>query len=306
MIKAVKNISFICVLIVIFVIILSCSNTKKNTSEVVKNDFLIDSLIVKKRIHDKVLLLMFGSDAITAIRTHKGIVVVDAGISMGLTLKYRRIIENEFKSNDFVYVINTHSHPDHYGGNSQFENAKIIGQAEGLKEISEQWSNPEKVKNRISKIVDEYELESKKLKRNTEEWADNFIQKTRYSYSLYDIEMQIPVKQAEISFSDSLQIDMGDVNFEMVYFGACHSNSDILIYVPELKILFTGDLFFKYGRPSISDTSMKDQNNWENSMKWIEKRIPNIETIISGHGELLSIEDLNSFNRNMLDKCLNK
>ena len=292
-------------LIFISISLLSCSNPQQTALEFNKNDHLIDSLIVIKKINKKAILVLFGSDAVTAIKTQKGIVVIDAGISKHLTSKYRGIIEKEFQCNDFVYVINTHCHPDHYGGNSVFYETKIIGQENGPKEISEQGANNEKTKKSISKIVEEYEWQLKECKINTQKWHDAFTQKTRYDNALTDAEMQIPIKYPDMIFSDSLQIDMGDMKFEMVYFGKCHSNSDILIYIPELKILFSGDLFFKYGRPSINGSQMKDKEKWENAIIWIERRITNIDTIISGHGELLSIDDLINFNRNIKERCFN-
>jgi cyclase len=286
-------------------IILSCSNRQQETSQTKQENHLIDSLIGIKTINDKTILLSFGADAITAIKTQKGIVVIDAGISTGLTSKYRKEIEEEFQSNDFAYVINTHSHPDHYGGNSVFHEAKIIGQKNGLEEITLQSVNLEKIQSRLLKIVEEYESNLKASVINTEEWYNAFTQKTRYFYALKDAEFQISIKQPELTFSDSLQIDMGDVSFEMIYFGKCHSNSDILIYIPELKILFTGDLFFKYGRPSINDSLMQDKVKWKQAIVWIEKLMPNIETIISAHGVLLSAEDIQYFNSNILEKSSN-
>jgi len=194
------------------IITFSCSNAQQKTAETIDSDHIIDSLIVVKKVNDKAILLLFGSDAVTAVNTNEGIVVIDAGISTGLTSKYRRIIENEFQSNDFAYVINTHSHSDHYGGNSVFQEAKIIGQEDGLEEISQQRANPGNTKKRIAGIVEDYELKLQEREINTEAWYDAFTQKMRYYFALKDAEMKIPIKQPELTFSDSLQIDMGDVN----------------------------------------------------------------------------------------------
>jgi len=287
------------------IITFSCSNAQQKTAETIDSDHIIDSLIVVKKVNDKAILLLFGSDAVTAVNTNEGIVVIDAGISTSLTSKFRRIIENEFQSNDFAYVINSHSHPDHNGGNSVFHEAKIIGQEDGLEEISQQRANPGNTKKRIAGIVEDYELKLQEREINTEAWYDAFTQKMRYYFALKDAEMKIPIKQPELTFSDSLQIDMGDVKFQMHHFGKCHSNSDIMIYIPEMKILFTGDLFSSFGRPAIRDTSVKDVEKWKTAIQWNEKRIPGIETIISGHGAFLSIEDLEYFNTRMMEIGLN-
>ena len=106
---------------------------------------LVDSLITVQRINEKTILIGLGADAVTAIATQKGIVVIDAGITSSLTAKYRKIMEQEFGRNDFAYLINTHGHHDHTGGNRVFKDAKITGHENCLKEISGQRKDPDKV-----------------------------------------------------------------------------------------------------------------------------------------------------------------
>ena len=50
----------------------------------------IDKYISLNRISDKVLVIKYGFDAMTAVVTQKGIVVIDAGISNSLIAFYRR------------------------------------------------------------------------------------------------------------------------------------------------------------------------------------------------------------------------
>ncbi|RIH64170.1 MBL fold metallo-hydrolase [Mariniphaga sediminis] len=263
---------------------------------------LIDSLIQINRINDNTIMALFGSDAITAINTDKGIVLIDAGISTGLTSKFRDRIKTKFQCDNFVYVINTHAHHDHNRGNSVFNKSKIVGHENSLKEIKNQWEDPEKVKSTVGKIIKEYDLELQKYEQNSEEWDNAFKQKTRYQNSYNDIENLTPIMKPNITFSDSLNIDMRNITFELKYFGKCHSMSDILIYVPELKLLFTGDLMFQYGRPSMNNKTMSDKDLWVKAIRWLEKRMYNIDNVIGGHGQIMSIDDLKSFNKKMLEQ----
>ncbi|NTW26162.1 MAG: MBL fold metallo-hydrolase [Lentimicrobium sp.] len=263
----------------------------------------VDSLIEIHRLNEQCLLINFGYDAVTAINTSKGIVVIDAGISSGLTARYRKIIENEFQGNDFAYVINTHGHPDHVGGNSVFPESGIIGHSNCAQEIAGQWKNPEKVIERLSRIVDQNEVQLLANKPGTLEWNESYTQKIRYLCAYQDAINSVPVRQPDSIFSDSLNLDLGNVRLEMFYFGKCHSSSDILIYVPEMKMLFIGDLFFKYGRPGISDSLMTEKDRWKQAIQWLENRTVHIEHIIGGHGQLLSINDLKDFNKNILRYC---
>jgi glyoxylase-like metal-dependent hydrolase (beta-lactamase superfamily II) len=262
----------------------------------------IDSLIEIQRVNEQCVLIKFGTDAITALKTKKGIVVIDAGISSGLTVRYRKIIENEFQRNEFIYVINSHGHPDHYGGNIVFSESKIIGHVNSSQEISEQWNNVEKRVRSLNKIVENYELQLKASDPDKKEWDEIFTQKTKYQNAYYDAKNLIAVKKPDYMFSDSLTINMGDVTLEMRYFGKCHSKSDILIYIPEMAILFNGDLFSKYGKPSINSTLIPDYLRWQQTVSWLEKRMNKIEKIIDGHGQILSIDDLKAFNSKMMER----
>ena len=128
----------------------------QNGSQFSSSNKLIDSLITVNKINDKIILITFGADAITAINTKKGIVVIDAGISTGLTTKYRKIIEDKFQSTKYSYLLNTHGHLDHCGGNCVFSGAKIVGQENCINEITEQLKNPVMIMSKLKKITDEY------------------------------------------------------------------------------------------------------------------------------------------------------
>ena len=265
----------------------------------------VDSLIKVQKVNDRTVMVNFGYDAVTAIKTTHGIVLVDAGISTVLTDKYRKTIEDVFHQDNYLYVINTHGHHDHIAGNGIFPQAKVIGHENFQNDISERWTNPDKSTMNLSKIVEDYAQQLRLSMPNTTEWNDIFAQKTRYMSALWDVKNHVSVKLPDITFSDSLKVELGDTTIEMIYFGRFHSNSDILIYVPEIQALFIGDLFSKYGRPSMSNSLITDEIRWMQSIKWIKKRTNNIETIIDGHGQILAIDDVQLFTQNLLRKCSN-
>lgn len=247
-------------------------------------------------------MLSFGAEAITAIQTEKGIVVIDAGISTGLTQKYKKKIEQAFHQSPFSYVINTHAHHDHYRGNSIFPEARVIGHENGPGEMEAYWKNPEQVAASLEAMAKAYHLKMLESSPHSAGWYLNYMQQIRYHSAHQDAIQKVPVRKAEITFPDSLHLDMGDITLELKYFGSCHSNSDILIFIPELGILFTGDLMFRYGRPSIRDPHMTDRDLWHLALIWTEKRMDKIETVIGGHGQLLTRDDLQAFHRIISEK----
>lgn len=267
----------------------ACSSEDNTASE------NAEKLIRVNKLMNNVIIASLGSDAVTAINTQGGIVVIDAGISNSLTTIYRGIIEEEFGSNDFAYLINTHSHWDHTGGNQVFSDAIIIGQENCITEISEYWKEKEKIKNGLRKIIDDYD---KKLKNIDPEWQDSLeiiSQKTRYEYVYNDLMKDRVVTYPGKTFKDTMSISAGDLSFDLIYFGRAHTGSDILIHIPALKLLMTGDLFSPGGRPSIKNTRNKEIERWVKVKRWIKERMSNIDYIINGHGSIMDKGNLTAF-----------
>jgi glyoxylase-like metal-dependent hydrolase (beta-lactamase superfamily II) len=258
-----------------------------------------DRYIQINKLNDRVIIVKLGSDAITVIATQKGLVVIDAGISNSITAKYRKRIEQEFLRNDFAYLINTHSHPDHIGGNQVFSDAVIIGHENCARKMSEYGNVPENIKSGLLKIVNQYTQELDTINAGSDDFEEIMCQKIRYENAYNDLSNGFKLTPPTYTFTDSLCIDMEDATFNLIYFGKAHSESDIIINVPELKILMTGDLFFRFGRMSIDNIQNTDPARWLEVAKWIENRWTSIDLIIGGHGQILSKEDLQAFNKNI-------
>ena len=80
------------------------------------------------------------STSIVAFATEKGIVVVDTFGVPKIDAELRDVIARELGRNDFTFLINTHEHADHTGGNSVYADCTIVGHeliADGLSEIAE-------------------------------------------------------------------------------------------------------------------------------------------------------------------------
>jgi glyoxylase-like metal-dependent hydrolase (beta-lactamase superfamily II) len=267
----------------------------------VNDDEEIDKQINIVRLTDKIALFKFGYDAVVAISTQKGIAVVDAGISNSLTARYRKLIEKVFNKKLFSYLMITHSHWDHTGGNQDFRDAVIIAQKNSINEMTDYWINAEKKKNDLLKIIDNYKSRLNNSEITRQDSLEICQRVILYTYVYNDLMnnriLTLPTK----TFDDTLNISSVDINFQLIYFGPGHSGSDILIYVPEEKVLFIGDLFTKYGRPSIDDLTKMNMVRWAEVKNWIEKRIENIVIVINGHGNILEKTDLISFEK-FIDK----
>lgn len=255
----------------------------------------VEAYIKVKKLTDKVITVSLGYDAVTAINTKNGIVVIDAGISNSLTSKYRNIIEKEFKRNDFAYLIDTHSHYDHTGGNQVFADAVIIGHENCIIEMTEYWKDKEKIKSGLQKIISNYDNQ---LKNFDSTWQDSLeikLQKIRYQHAYNDLLNDRIVTLPQKTFKDTMNLCLGDITLNSIYFGKAHSESDIIIHCSEEKLLMVGDLFSSGGIPSIEKVDKKDIKRWMKVIKWIEKRMDKIDIVINGHGQIMNKNDLKEF-----------
>jgi len=84
-----------------------------------------------ERLSDRVVLAYWvGLDRrcnLTAIRSRKGLVIIDTEMSPRIMTPIKERLELVFGRSDWVYVINTHAHDNHPGGNSLFKSAVIVG-----------------------------------------------------------------------------------------------------------------------------------------------------------------------------------
>lgn len=265
----------------------------------------LDKFIKVERLSNRVLLIktgIFYFDAITAIATKKGIVVIDAGSSPSLTKKYRIIIEKEFGRNDFAYVIYTHSHWDHTNGSMAFPEAVIVGHDSCQAELISDFSDKEAKLAFLNNMLQRINESSRSADKNSELGQQLDYRASLIATVLADLQQKYSINYPAMTFSDSLMIDMGDVIFQLKYFGKAHSESDIIIYIPEEKLLMSGDLFNAGGSGNLSqlnngNVKRDDVKRWLKNINFLLG--PNIEftRIIDGHAAMLKKSDLDAFGK---------
>ena len=106
-----------------------------------------------------------------------------------------------------------------------------------------------------------------------------------------DFKMTLPT----ITFNEKMTLDMGDFTFEMVYLGRAHSGADILIHIPEEKILLVGDTFAYRYLPYVSAADNYDIPKWFEVLDYFLNKEGEIEKVICGHWEIYNIDMLRKY-----------
>ena len=176
----------------------------------------------------------------------EGVIVIDTLMTPSLAGSLMTVVR-DVTNKPIRYVINTHFHGDHIYGNQYFLPAPIIGH-ENCK----------------------FDLDTK--------WDANF---NRYwSREALRPELSRIVKTTpDVTFNDKMSIWLGSREIQLSFHGRAHSNSDILLYLPEEKVLFVGDLAVNKTIPAFPDGHITD---WVAVLEQVEKVDTN--TIVPGHG----------------------
>jgi cyclase len=94
-----------------------------------------------------------------------------------------------------------------------------------------------------------------------------------------------PVTPPTVTFDDRLSVYVDDLKVELIYVGPAHTTSDIVAWIPERKLLFSGDIIFNGGTPFALGGSVA---GWLTGLDRIEAL--GAETIVPGHGEICGPE----------------
>ena len=271
--------------------------SQSSTAQIINDEYLN-----VEKISERVIIVGSGAyyyTAIIGIKTEKGLVAVDAGISPVMTARYRKIIEQELGRDDFIYLINTHGHDDHTSGNQVFSDVPIIAHENCKVDMMEFWNDTAKVNKYVYNEDKRIKAKQSLLESGSDMWKyyESLLQQ---NYTLKKtLTENFQITYPTLTFNDRLNLDLGDITLQLIYFGKAHTTSDIMIYVPEEKMLFIGDLFGKGGEPGFEVTNNADVGRWYEVMDWLFQPDIEIEKVIYGHGLVFTKEDLNSFNNNI-------
>jgi cyclase len=225
-----------------------------------------------------------------AIRTDEGLIVVDTLYRPDACGEAFKLIE-EFSDKPVRYVINTHYHPDHVFGNGGFEGALIIGHENcpaGMEaEVPRQVQGAKRMIPQMEEQLTALEAQNPEqaaVLKDRLEWLKAMV-------SLIEEGGFEPTPPA-LTIEKGAQLSLGGKKINLLYLGPFHTDSDIVVFIPEDRVVFLGDLYHRNNLPYVNTALV---GNPENLIAVYDKLIAlgnQADYYVPGHGPVADVNFL--------------
>lgn len=212
-----------------------------------------------------------------------GVLVVDTHINPAVT---RAVIDKIRVITDVhvTHIVNTHWHDDHTNGNhayrQAFPDARIIAHKETLKALRDEWQAMEDQRRSAYATVDVAEL-LRRAADPAQTDAETAIAYRLYAGYVKALRPELDSLQLEYPdtvLGDTLVYEFGSRRVELRWLGRGNTEGDVIVWLPEDRILVTGDLLVA-PIPFAFDSPMQD---WVGTLARLGEL--NARVIVPGHG----------------------
>ena len=195
----------------------------------------------------------------TVIVGDKGVILVDSGGTHEVGRHIAKAI-SRITPKPVSHVINTHHHGDHYLGNSAFGGATVI--------------SSEKCRAMVVETGDA--------------WLELMEQLVGRSFP--DTK---PIA-AGVTYPEGSKTEIMLHGIRLVFWvpKGSHTVGDMLVYLPQDKVLVSGDVVVNGTVPVMQDASIK---NWIGTLGEIQEL--DVNTFVPGHGDLMTMSDVKALHR---------
>lgn len=218
------------------------------------------------------------------IVTAKGLVLVDPGHTPLMGRLIRDATAHELGRDRFAVVVDTHEHWGHTWGGAAFPESMVIGHELTVPAMQADVANLAARAQRLRKLADNARATLASLDSGSQEGRA-----ARLQYEHLDriarglVEPGMAVRPPDLTFSDRLELDLGDVTLRMHYLGRGHSASDIAVVVPEERAVLIGCFVFEQdGLPTFGHLPRLDPDRWLGVLAAVLDGEPPVEHVILG------------------------
>ena len=256
---------------------------------------------LKKLAEDTYVLYGRGGNIGFAV-TDDGVVVIDdqfADLAPGIAEQIKSVTTKPVR-----FLINTHHHGDHTGGNAFFiKMTTIVAHDNVRKHMLEA---PQETNAGAPRQIEGLESRIAKLEKDDPQSKDLAGLRTQLDSAKKNLETARAMKLADIpapnvTFDHEIRMYLASREIQVFHLKRGHTDGDSIIYFPQAKVVHMGDLFFNKVIPVIDRAHGASTAEWTETIDAVIARVDPACQFIPGHGEVTNVADLKAFKQYLLD-----
>jgi cyclase len=209
------------------------------------------------------------------------VVVVDSqfkDLAPGIVAKIKSVTDKPIK-----YLVNTHHHGDHVGGNEVFRQFAVIIAHDNVR--TRMLASPAEILRDLP-----VRIEAARTAGN-EQQAKQLSEQIDWARNVRVEEIPAPV----LTFDSEMRIHVGDEKIQVWHTPPSHTDGDSVIYFEKANVLHIGDNFFNKVIPFIDVAHGGSVKGYLTMLDKVIGKMPANVTIIPGHGEVTDLAGLKAF-----------
>ncbi len=267
-------------------------NSDENKGSEAQNNYKPKSGISVIKVTDSIFMLKGEGGNIVVSIGNDGVLMIDSQFAEATPYILQRV--SRLSSKPVQFLINTHHHNDHTGGNkNMIDNGTIIYSHDNVKKrlIEE----VERKAQRDQLIA----FEQKAEKISKDENNSNSDEKAKESVKDISQFMNNDNIFPMITFSENLTFHYNGEKIIVFHVDNAHTDGDVMVYFTNSNVLHTGDAFINAKYPFID---IENGGSFAGNLNALSKilMIADKDTkIIPGHGDISTIKDV-KYTQNMI------
>jgi cyclase len=219
-----------------------------------------------------------GSDAV---------VVVDAqfkDLGPGIIKKIQSVTDKPIR-----YLVNTHHHGDHVGGNDSFRPISVIIAHDNVRK---------RMLGSPADILRDYPARLEAAKKDgNEPQVKALSEQIDWAQKVKVEEIPAPV----VTFDSELRIHVGGETIQVWHTPPAHTDGDAVVYFEKANVVHMGDLLFNKVVPVIDTRGGGSPKGHLDALDKVVARVPANATLIAGHGEVTDVPGLRPLRQYIVD-----
>jgi len=217
----------------------------------------------------------------------QAVLVVDSqfkDIAPGIVAEIRKVSDKPIK-----FLLNTHHHGDHVGGNEVFKQFAMIVAHDNVRK--RMLASP-------ADILRDYPARLEEARKaGNEQTARTLSDLIEWAKTVKVEEIAAPV----MTFDSELRIHMGDETIQVWHLPPAHTDGDSVVYFEKAKVLHMGDDLFNKVVPFIDVQSGGSVRGYLVALDRVLARVPADAKVIPGHGEVTDVSGIRAFRQYIAD-----